>query len=65
MSDMESENCTFDPAALPPRCVQDERRNQIGTDGPEYEISSGAFGGVWNSKRGHLASPFLGSPSDD
>ncbi len=54
---------TFDPANLPLRAVQDERRNAIGTDGPEFEIKSGSFGGAWNNKRGDLASPFF-TPCD-
>lgn len=47
------------PADLPPRAVQDEVRNRIGTDGPEFEIKSGAWGGTWNNKRGDLSSLFL------
>ena len=49
----------IDPANLPLRAVQDEARNRLGTDGPGYEIKSGAFGGTWDSKRGDLASPFF------
>lgn len=62
MSDSEYPT-TFDPANLPTRAVQDEARNRIGTDGPEFEIKSGAFGGTWNNKRGDLASPFF-TPCD-